>query len=290
MKLENRSTHIIRYLSLALVFLLAVGAFAQSYAVLWDVALAYGLPPEMAWFWPLLVDGAIVVFSLAVVRNGLLGERTWWPWILVILFTLGTVALNGIHSDGRYVSIAVAVVAPIALVLAFETSMAMLKSDVRRSGLVLSIAQIEQETKEKREELDRAQHDQLVEIEAQATLRQTELDALLLSRQSELDKAERELETVRRQIAQAQAELSDISQKVEERRRELNTTQDATLVNIWDLIAHIDKTTLDTQARQFFVALLTNAKVTQRDIAEWTGKSIKTIQRDITECNGLIKR
>lgn len=50
MKLENRSTHIIRYLSLALVFLLAVGAFAQSYAALWDTALTYGLSDRLAWF------------------------------------------------------------------------------------------------------------------------------------------------------------------------------------------------------------------------------------------------
>lgn len=83
MKLD-KWTNIIRYLALALVFLLAIGAFAQSYAALWDTALTYGLSEKLAWFWPLLVDGAIIVFSLAVVRNGLLGEGTVWPWCLVI--------------------------------------------------------------------------------------------------------------------------------------------------------------------------------------------------------------
>lgn len=273
MKLENRSTRIIRYLSLVLVFLLAVGAFAQSYAVLWDVALAYGLPPKMAWFWPLLVDGAIVVFSLAVVRNGLLGERTAWPWVLVILFTLGTIILNGIHSDGRYVSIAVAVVAPIALVLAFETSMAMLKSDVKRAGLVRSIAEIEQEAKEKREELDRWQHDQLEEIREQGQKAQLELDNQLGQLQGWIEAARLELATYREQAETMERTVQTYRQDIEARKEELKTL-DSGQAKVY-LPAN-----LSVSQRQELVARMGQDGMTNEAIAGVLGVSIGTVKND----------
>jgi septal ring factor EnvC (AmiA/AmiB activator) len=156
------------------------------------------------------VDGAIVVFSLAVVRNGLLGEGTTWPWALVILFTLGTIVLNGIHSDGRIVSVAVAVVAPIALVLAFETSMAMVKSDVRRGGLVRSIAEIETESKKKRAELDKIEEDW-----------QAEMDALTANGQSELANLQSEIGQLQDEITAKANTLNSYTQDVEAKKIEL---------------------------------------------------------------------
>lgn len=273
MKLENRSTRIIRYLSLALVFLLAVGAFAQSYAVLWDVALAYGLPPGMAWFWPLLVDGAIIIFSLAVVRNGLLGESTWWPWALVILFTVGTIILNGIHSDGRYVSIAVAVVAPIALVLAFETSMAMLKSDVKRAGLVLSLSQITA----KLSELEGIYQGRKGNLES-------ELSSLERARLEEIGQKERELTS---QIGQLESQRSKLEEEIEvkaktlesygqdiEAKREELKTLDSGQSKVY-LPAN-----LSVSQRQELVTRMGQDGMTNEAIAGALGVSIGTVKND----------
>lgn len=273
MKLENRSTHIIRYLSLALVFLLAVGAFVLSYAALWDTALSYGVPSALAWLWPLLVDGAIVVFSLAVVRNGLLGEKTVWPWALVILFTVGTIVLNGIHSDGRYVSIAVAVVAPIALVLAFETSMAMLKSDVKRAGLVLSIAEIEAEAKEKREELDKVQHDwreAFAEESRKATL---ELDNQLGQLQGWIEEARLELATYREQVETMEGTIHSYRQDIEAKKEELKTL-DGGQAKVY-LPAN-----LSVSQRQELVTRMGQDGLTNEAIAGVLGVSIGTVKND----------
>lgn len=273
MKLENRSTHIIRYLSLALVFLLAVGAFVLSYAALWDTALSYGVPSQLAWLWPLLVDGAIVVFSLAVVRNGLLGERTVWPWVLVILFTVGTIVLNGIHSDGRYVSIAVAVVAPIALVLAFETSMAMLKSDVKRAGLVQSIAQIEAEAKKKAAELDKVQHDWregFAEESRKATL---ELDNQLGQLQGWIEEARLDLATYREQVETMERTIHSYRQDIEAKKEELKAL-DGGQVKVY-LPAN-----LSVSQRQELVTRMGQDGLTNEAIAGALGVSIGTVKND----------
>jgi DNA-binding CsgD family transcriptional regulator len=134
---------LISYSSALLVFLLATGAFVLSYATLWDTALAYGLPPRLAWIWPLLVDFALVVFSLAVVRASLYNERTWWPWLLVALYTIATVAFNILHAPVNLTAQVVAVVAPLSLFLSFETLMAMLKSEVRRKQRVQSLEELQ---------------------------------------------------------------------------------------------------------------------------------------------------
>jgi hypothetical protein len=123
---------LISYSSILLVFLLAAGAFVLSYAALWETALSYGLPPRLAWIWPLLVDFALVVFSLAVVRASLYGERTLWPWLMVALYTAATVAFNILHAPDNLASRVIAVVAPISLFLSFETLMGMLKGEVKR--------------------------------------------------------------------------------------------------------------------------------------------------------------
>lgn len=273
MKLENRSTHIIRYLSLALVFLLAVGAFVLSYAALWDTALSYGVPSALAWLWPLLVDGAIVVFSLAVVRNGLLGEKTVWPWALVILFTVGTIVLNGIHSDGRYVSIAVAVVAPIALVLAFETSMAMLKSDVKRAGLVLSIAEIEQEAKVKREELDKVQHDRREAFAEESRKATLELDNQLGQLQGWIEEARLELATYREQVETMEGTIHSYRQDIEVKKEELKTL-DGGQAKVY-LPAN-----LSVSQRQELVTRMGQDGLTNEAIAGALGVSIGTVKND----------
>lgn len=291
----EKATNIIRYLSLGLIFLLAVGAFVLSYNALLEVAKSNGVPPELAWLWPLLVDGAIIVFSLAVVRNGLLGEKTGWPWTLVIVATVGTIVLNGLHSSGEPLAIAVAVVAPIALVLAFETSMAMLKSDVKRSGLVQSIEQLAAKLSELeglyrvREdnleaELKRLQHDRLAEIETKAQARQTELDALIVTRQNELDKAGRDLETIQAQIAQAQTELTDILGQVEGQKAG-QKDKDIPIVIIGE---GLDLPKMKPAERQKYLPQLINGGVDKDRILDIFGISAKTLDRDIKECNGAI--
>ncbi len=129
--------------SLLLVLSLAAGAFALSYAGLKDLASTNGVNPELVWVWPLVLDGAIIVFSVCAFRAGLCGEQTAYPMFLVVLSTLASIGFNILHApvpEGAYVWSQAALVPrimasipPLALFLSFEVMIRQLQSQVRQS-------------------------------------------------------------------------------------------------------------------------------------------------------------
>lgn len=77
--------------------LLAAGAFVLSFTALRDLAQRSGIDPELAWLWPLIVDGIIVVATISVFA--LADTRViWYPWLLLILGAGVSVAANAIHA------------------------------------------------------------------------------------------------------------------------------------------------------------------------------------------------
>ncbi len=76
---------------------IAAGAFWLSFTSLTDLARRSGIEAGQAWAWPLIVDGLIVVATVAVVA--LAGQRTaWYPWTLLIGAAVVSVAANAIHA------------------------------------------------------------------------------------------------------------------------------------------------------------------------------------------------
>ncbi|WP_413463550.1 helix-turn-helix domain-containing protein [Brevibacterium sp. FME17] len=62
-----------------------------------DLAARSGVGGSQAWAWPLIVDGIIVVATVAVVA--LAGQRSaWYPWALLIGGALVSVTANAIHA------------------------------------------------------------------------------------------------------------------------------------------------------------------------------------------------
>lgn len=77
--------------------LIGAGAFWLSFTALADLAVRSGIGGGQAWIWPLLVDGLIVVSTIAVVA--LDGRRgAWYPWALLICGALVSVAANALHA------------------------------------------------------------------------------------------------------------------------------------------------------------------------------------------------
>lgn len=77
--------------------LIGGGAFWLSFVALADLAVRSGITRNQAWIWPLLVDGLIVVATVAVVA--LDGHRTaWYPWVLLIAGALMSVTANAAHA------------------------------------------------------------------------------------------------------------------------------------------------------------------------------------------------
>jgi hypothetical protein len=109
---------------------LAVAGFAMSYDALHSLALTQGVPAPLAWMWPLIVDGFIVVASLSVVRAVATSRRARYPWLLVLTFSTISIAFNVVHATPTVVARFVAAIPPTALVLSFELLMRQLRQQL----------------------------------------------------------------------------------------------------------------------------------------------------------------
>ena len=115
--------HRIQALSTAGVTGLATGAFLLSYDALHQLARTSHVPAVLAWLWPLIVDGFILVASLAVLDAVHTGRRAIYPWLLVLGFSALSVTFNVLHAPHNVVAQLVAAIPPLALVLSFELLM-----------------------------------------------------------------------------------------------------------------------------------------------------------------------
>lgn len=94
---QPRSGRIAVWTAIAGTIFIAIGAFWLSFTALADLANRSGIAPTQAWAWPLIVDGIIVVGTVAVVA--LAGRRdAWYPWMLLIAGAAASVAANAIHA------------------------------------------------------------------------------------------------------------------------------------------------------------------------------------------------
>jgi Protein of unknown function (DUF2637) len=103
--------------SAAGVLVLAAAAFTLSYDALHQLAVDSRVRPALAWLWPVVIDGTIVVALLTVLAAKRTGMRAGYPWALAGLFSLASVAFNIAHAPDRPVAQLVFAMAPVALVL-----------------------------------------------------------------------------------------------------------------------------------------------------------------------------
>ncbi len=97
MRRERRGGWLAVVTAVAGTVLIACGAFWLSFIALADLARRSGIEEGQAWAWPLIVDGVIVVATVAVVA--LAGTRTaWYPWMLLIAGAGLSVTANSIHA------------------------------------------------------------------------------------------------------------------------------------------------------------------------------------------------
>ncbi|MCZ4077981.1 DUF2637 domain-containing protein [Rhodococcus sp. H36-A4] len=107
---------------------IGIASFVLSFAALWDLATMAGVPRNLSWLWPVIVDGTILqatisVIALAQFADQRSGRRFFW-WVLVIaaLVSIGANALHAFTSNTGTLhpalSAAIATVAPVSLLAA----------------------------------------------------------------------------------------------------------------------------------------------------------------------------
>jgi hypothetical protein len=105
------------WVSAAGVVVLAAAAFTLSYDALHQLALDSRVRPALAWLWPVVIDGTIVVALLTVLAAKRAAARVGYPWALAGVFSAASVAFNIAHAPDRPVAQLVFAMAPVALVL-----------------------------------------------------------------------------------------------------------------------------------------------------------------------------
>jgi len=119
-----RPVDLIGRFTAVLVGMLGIASFALSFEALRDLAVRTGaLPPQSAWLFPILVDGAAIIFSLSAFRASAVGAESdrRWHFSLVVAISLCSVGFNIAHAEKGLVPSAIAAAPPILLFLAFES-------------------------------------------------------------------------------------------------------------------------------------------------------------------------
>jgi Protein of unknown function (DUF2637) len=86
------------------LMLAAAAAFTLSYDALHQLALDSRVRPALAWLWPVVIDGTIVVALLTVLAANHTARRAGYPWALAALFSAASVAFNIAHAPDRPVA------------------------------------------------------------------------------------------------------------------------------------------------------------------------------------------
>lgn len=124
---------------------IAAGAFWLSFTALADLARRAGIGAGQAWAWPLIVDGVIVVSTVAVVA--LAGERAaWYPWTLLIGGAAVSVTANALHAivaaDADVpagLAAAVAAVPPMVLLASTHLTVVLIRTTTQPAAGVASV-------------------------------------------------------------------------------------------------------------------------------------------------------
>lgn len=84
---------------IAATVIIAAGAFVLSFAALTDLARMSGISPDLAWIWPVIIDGLIVAATVAIVAlAGAEKRRLAYPWALLFGGALVSTGANAVHA------------------------------------------------------------------------------------------------------------------------------------------------------------------------------------------------
>jgi hypothetical protein len=98
-KIPNEPHKAVLRTAVAATVLIAVGAFVLSFAALTDLAQRSGIDANLAWIWPIIVDGMIVASTVAIVAlNGHSRRAMIYPWSLLFFGAIVSTAANSVHA------------------------------------------------------------------------------------------------------------------------------------------------------------------------------------------------
>lgn len=122
---SQRTLALTRVTAVVITVGIGIASFVLSFTALADLAARAGVPENLAWLWPLIVDGTILQATMAVVAlAGVDGQQRNRRYFWIVLATSAAVSVigNGWHAVlpgsaplSPWLAAAIAVVAPVSL-------------------------------------------------------------------------------------------------------------------------------------------------------------------------------
>lgn len=79
------------------VAVISASAFALSFDSLYHMAVNFGFKSWLAWLFPVSVDLAILVYSVALMLRRMNGLKAPWETSFLVFVTLLSIAMNAVH-------------------------------------------------------------------------------------------------------------------------------------------------------------------------------------------------
>ncbi|WP_307829462.1 DUF2637 domain-containing protein [Antrihabitans stalagmiti] len=127
--------------AVVITVVIVAASFVLSFSALWDLATLAGLPRELSWLWPVVVDGTILqatisVVALAPYEEQRSGRRFFWSVLAVsAMVSIASNALHAVVTDAAVLppllAAAIATAAPISLLAATHGIAVLFQSKVR---------------------------------------------------------------------------------------------------------------------------------------------------------------
>lgn len=185
-----------RFVAFLVLFIACVG-FTLSYRALYEYGLSNGVNPDLAWLWPLIIDGFMLVISLSILRASLLQEPTLYLWGLAGTAIAVSIVFNIAHAPATLAGRAVAMIAPLAMFGSFEVFIGQVKRSAERNQMQESYAVLQVNTTKAQTEYE----------DWQARIKEAEEIVAALQETAKVRKAElKEIQSVTRK---AQAEYQE---------------------------------------------------------------------------------
>lgn len=197
-----KSQTFISWLTGILLLVIAALGFASSYLALADLARQHHFVLPMVF--PLILEGGMVVFSLAALRASLHAERARWPWVLVIGSSGLALVFNVIHAQQwDTLAMVLAAMPSLFLLLSFETFVGQIKAGIKRAAVLNSITALE------------AGREQLA---LDLVHRQAEFERIKLEQQAEKSRLETKVLEIREELATLRKERRAYTEVSEDTR------------------------------------------------------------------------
>jgi DNA-binding CsgD family transcriptional regulator len=137
----------------AAVVAIALGSFTLSYSALVGLAASNGVPGNLAYLWPLIVDISVVVFSGAILVAQLQNRGARLPIGLTMFYGVVTIAGNLLHAPATALGWLVGALPPLSLIFATEMLRAMAHHAIKQNNTVIGLQELTQQVDAKGKEL-----------------------------------------------------------------------------------------------------------------------------------------